>query len=462
MKIPVLVIGGGLSGLAAAIRIARFSPEVLLLEQHSRLGGLNSYFYRNKILHETGLHAITNYAVPGDKKAPLNRLLRQLKLRRKDIELCQQNHSKIVFKNRESLRFSNDLNLLESEIAVKFPHAAGNFRKLLIFLDEYDAFTPAPFKSAKTVLFDLLKDKLLTEMLLCPLMFYGSSQEDDIDLSQFAILFRAIFIEGMCRPQGTIKDFLDLLVQHLEDFGGKIRKNSRVEKIIPGNKYSKVLLSSGEELDCEFVLSTIGYPETLNLFETESTLEAEAVTRLGFLETIYCLDKEKEFAQAEDATIIFYNNRDSFSFRLPDEPADFSSGVICFPSHFKGVDDRPIFEIRSTHLANYAHWKDLSSSRDAYEIQKQLSSFESLQKIEKIVGNFRSDVTFHNTFTPITIERYTSKIEGAIYGSPIKVKDGVLGYNNIYLAGTDQGFLGIIGSMLSGVSIVNQHILPKL
>ncbi|RPJ12361.1 MAG: NAD(P)/FAD-dependent oxidoreductase, partial [Deltaproteobacteria bacterium] len=62
MKVPLLVIGGGLSGLAAAIRAARFSPDVLLVEKHIRLGGLNSYFFRNGILLETGLHAITNYA----------------------------------------------------------------------------------------------------------------------------------------------------------------------------------------------------------------------------------------------------------------------------------------------------------------------------------------------------------------------------------------------------------------
>ena len=62
MKIPFLIIGGGLSGLAAAIRFARFNPEVLVLEKHHRIGGLNSYFYRNNQLFETGLHAITNYA----------------------------------------------------------------------------------------------------------------------------------------------------------------------------------------------------------------------------------------------------------------------------------------------------------------------------------------------------------------------------------------------------------------
>jgi hypothetical protein len=32
----------------------------------------------------------------------------------------------------------------------------------------------------------------------------------------------------------------------------------------------------------------------------------------------------------------------------------------------------------------------------------------------------------------------------------------------LFLAGTDQGYLGIIGSMLSGITIVNQHILRSL
>jgi len=70
VKVPFLAIGGGLSGLAAAIRFARFNPEVLILEKHTRIGGLNSYFYRNNRIFETGLHAITNYAEAGDRKAP--------------------------------------------------------------------------------------------------------------------------------------------------------------------------------------------------------------------------------------------------------------------------------------------------------------------------------------------------------------------------------------------------------
>src|SRR5690606_32298430 len=62
-------------------------------------------------------------------------------------------------------------------------------------------------------------------------------------------------------------------------------------------------------------------------------------------------------------------------------------------------------------------------------------------------------------FTPRTITKFTGRLGGAIYGSPQKVRDGRTAVNNLYLAGTDQGFLGIIGAMLSGISMANFHIL---
>jgi hypothetical protein len=187
-----LIIGGGLSGLAAALRFSRFIPDVLLLEKHSRVGGLNSYYYRNNRLFETGLHAITNYAPPKVKNAPLNRLLRQLKIKRKELDLHQQNQSEIRFLDHESLLFSNDFSLFDAEIGSKFPGSHAGFSKLLQLIDEYDPFKPLPFISAKKVIQEHVQDELLTEMLLCPLMYYGSSIENDMDLGQFVIMFRAV------------------------------------------------------------------------------------------------------------------------------------------------------------------------------------------------------------------------------------------------------------------------------
>jgi len=460
VNFPLLVIGGGLSGIAAAIRAARFVPDVLILEKHSRIGGLNSYFYRNKTLFETGLHAITNYAPPEEKTAPLNRLLRQLKLKRKDFSFCQQYQSEVTFLDTQSLLFSNDFNLLETQIHEKFPDCIDKFQRLLIFLDTLDPFLPAPFRSAKTLLTEVLGDKLLTEMLLCPLMYYGSSHENDMDLNQFAIMFQAIYQQGMFRPQTTIKEFLDQLITHYLSFGGKIKKNSKVIKILHKNKtVAGVELHSGEIIECDNILSTIGNDETQRLISSEPVT---LLPRLGFTETIFRLKADDTLKLPEKKTIVFFNTSEKFSYKKPTDYVDYSSGVICFPANFKGIEKKSHFEIRATHLANYAKWKAISTDKKAYADQKVVSSYKTLTCLQNIVGNFSSNIVYENTFTPITIERYTAKIDGAVYGSPKKVKDGDIGFSNLFLAGTDQGFLGIIGSMLSGVSIVNKHVLPKL
>jgi len=463
VKVPVLVIGGGLSGIAAAIRVARFAPHVQILEQHSRLGGLNSYFYRNKTLFETGLHAITNYAESGDKKAPLNRLLRQLKIRRKNISLCQQLESRIEFHGQETLRFSNQFQLFDNEIHSKFPHAYDNFIQLINFIDEFDPFVPNPFRSAKKYLLDLLGDKLLVDMILCPLMFYGSSYENDMDLSQFAIMFRAIYLEGMFRPKGTIKDFLDMLTDHYSDLGGTIRTKCEVKRIVHSKgQVEGVELLSGEFIECDHLLSTIGSDETLALLDEHKSNTPSPSKRLGFIETIHEVKTDETCTLPDDTTIIFYNTQKVFNYCNPEDLVDNSSGVICFPGNFSGLSGSGKKEVRFTHLANYSKWKALSENPSAYLAQKKLSAQRSRQVLEPIIGSFDHNIVFEDTFTPVTIERYTSKLHGAIYGNPIKHKDGDIGYSNLFIAGTDQGFLGIVGSMLSGVSIVNQHILPKL
>lgn len=461
MRIPLLIIGAGLSGLASGIRFARFNPDVLILERHSRAGGLNSYYYRNQALLETGLHAITNFARPEEKSAPLNRLLRQLKLRRQDLTLHEQIISEIHFTNKQSLLFSNDFNLLSQEVASKFPGSMHGFTRLLAFIREADPFQPSPFRSTRSFLATLSLDVLLVDMLLCPLMYYGSSMENDMDLSQFVIMFRAIFLEGMFRPHGTIKDLLDLLLTHYLSFGGKIRLQAPVARIMHQNKtVTGVELADGEIIECDYLLSTMGHEETLACLNTEPA--PQSLPRMGFVESIFRLNPAAATVLPTDRTIIFYNTRHFFTYQRPEQKVDFGSGVICFPQHFQAMPSQPFLEVRSTHLANYHHWKALSNDRSAYLTAKADTALESLGVLEKIIGNFNQHIVYQDTFTPLTIERFTAKKEGAIYGAPDKIKDGDIGYRNLFLAGTDQGFLGIVGSMLSGVSMINQHILPRI
>jgi all-trans-retinol 13,14-reductase len=53
-------------------------------------------------------------------------------------------------------------------------------------------------------------------MLLLPLMVYGNAEEHDMDLGQFVIMFRALFRRRFFRPAGTMREFLEMLVQQYQ------------------------------------------------------------------------------------------------------------------------------------------------------------------------------------------------------------------------------------------------------
>lgn len=452
----LIIIGAGLSGLASGIRAARFGLKTLILEQHTLPGGLNSYYYRKGFLLETGLHAMTNYAKVGDKHAPLNRLFRQLKLSRKNFATHQQFSSLIRFPEC-SLKFSNDLALLEAEVAQQFPHCRPGFQQLIAKVKAYDPFAPAPWRSARKFLGELISDPLLVDMLLLPLMVYGNSEEHDMDLGQFVIMFQALFLQGFFRPDGTMKDFLHMLVEHYKGYGGELKYKAKVEAVKrEGDRVKGVQIAGGEYVSCDTLLSTVGLSGTAALVGwPEDVRKYEG--RMSFVESISVLPSAQRRVLDSKHTIIFYNTQQTLSYNRPQTAINPEWGVICFPDNFQDLPESDFFQVRITNAANYEIWKQ--ANPEEYQHLKADSEAQTFARVSEIIGNYQENRVYHDSFTPLTIERFTAKAQGAVYGSSIKIKDGLTPYSNLFVAGTDQGFLGIVGAMLSGVTIVNQRIL---
>src|SRR5688572_22239184 len=136
-RYDTLIIGAGMSGLAAGIRLAYYEQRVCILERHTTIGGLNSFYRLDGRNYDVGLHAVTNYAPRGSKSGPLAKLLRQLRIGWDDFPLAPQRTSEIAFPGVR-LRFSNDFQLLRSEVRRAFPSQIDNFDKLVQQLADYD------------------------------------------------------------------------------------------------------------------------------------------------------------------------------------------------------------------------------------------------------------------------------------------------------------------------------------
>jgi phytoene dehydrogenase-like protein len=460
MSYDVLIIGAGMSGLAAGIRLAYYGKKVCILERHHRVGGLNSFYSREGYKFDVGLHAMTNYVPKGTKSTPLPKLLRQLKLKTEDFALCQQRMSVIKFPGK-TLRFNNNLDFFIQEVSENFPAQADNFQKLLRNISEYDALAlEAKPISAREVVSSIISDPLLIDMLFCPLMFYGNAHENDMEFGQFVIMFNSIFCEGFARPQDGVRHILNILVKQYEDNGGELRLKCGVKSIqVAKGRVESILLDNSEVLRADNVISSAGYVETMRLLSDYKPAEFKYdVGRLSFVEFIMVLDKELA-EMGYNTTITFYNNSDKFNYRKPDKLVDISSGVICCPNNFQF--ERPLSEamIRVTNMANFDLWNRLD--KEEYKAQKDAWLETTLREVVKFVPDFRGSIIYSDIFTPKTIYKYTGHLNGAVYGTPNKVKTGRTHLENLFICGTDQGFLGIVGAMLSGISMANLHILQK-
>jgi phytoene dehydrogenase-like protein len=463
----VAIIGAGMSGLAAGIRLAHFGRKVCIFERHNAPGGLNSFYSLGGRKYDVGLHAMTNYVPPGVKGTPLGKLLRQLRIEREEFALFPQKRSRIAFPDC-TLRFTNDFSVLESEVAARFPHQADGWRALVRLVRTHDDVSlDAPPASAREVVSRHLTDPLLADMIFCPVMYYGSAQERDMDFGQFVIMFKALFLEGFARPLEGVRVILRVLLDKFRRAGGERRMKCGVARIIEGaGRASALELDNGATITAGHVISSIGYPETMRLCGQRGDTSGEANTgRLSFVETMSVFSRPPVSWGWGDDTIVFFNDSARFDYSRPAGQVDLRSGVICFPNNFDYAGAQlPEGLFRVTCLANYDAWAhrpedDYQADKLRWFAEVQRSARRFLPAVDD--GVLQASLLATDMFTPRTVQKFTGHLNGAIYGAPHKIRDGRTHLGNLYLCGTDQGFLGIVGAMLSGISMANYHILQK-
>lgn len=288
-----------------------------------------------------------------------------------------------------------------------------------------------------------------------------------MEFGQFVIMFKALYLEGFARPLDGVRVIIRVLLEKFRQAGGERRMKCGVAGIIEEQGRAAVLkLDDGTEITADHVISSVGYPETLRLCSPGHEAEAEANTgALSFVETISVYRQPPATWGWREDTIIFFNDSELFDYSRAQELVDPRSGVICFPNNFEYAGGQlPEGLFRVTCLANYAKWAALPEP--GYQAEKARWLGEMQRSARRFLPPVTDAVLAENLvttdmFTPRTIRKFTGHLNGAIYGAPRKVRDGRTHLSNLYLCGTDQGFLGIIGAMLSGISMANYHILQK-
>ena len=146
-----------------------------------------------------------------------------------------------------------------------------------------------------------------------------------------------------------------------------------------------VILDSGEKIQSNKVISSMGLPETMNIVSEEQ--ESPAIGAMSFTETILFFDK-KPCDEGIKETIIFYNDHDKYDYKRPQNLCDYRSAVICLPNNFDD-DDYDEGVIRVTFIANFEKWNELD--RKTYLLKKKEVCDEAMALIAKVFPEFQAN-----------------------------------------------------------------------
>ncbi len=463
-----VVIGAGMSGLAAGIRLAHFGLKTLVLERHNAAGGLNGFYSIAGRRYDVGLHAMTNYVPANAKGTPLVKLLRQLRIRREEFDLAPQFGSAVLMGGRR-LGFTNDFAVLESEVAREFPAQIDGFRKLDAAVRAMNEVAlDAAAGSANAWVRGFITDEALADMLFIPLFYYGSARENDMDVPQFAIMWKSLYHEGFARPYIGVRQVIRVLLDKYRAAGGERKMKCGVRRIVADRGRAAALeLDDGSVITADHVISSAGLVETQRMCsDLPADTGADNIGRLGYCEAMAVLDKDPAADFGWRDTILFFCDSERFRYERARELVDTRSGVICIPNNYDYAEGRKLDEgwLRVTALGAHDAWAALTPEAYAAAKAAWLPKLLDLARAHLPPADdaaFKRSIRATDMFTPLTVRRFTGHLGGAIYGAPTKSREGRTHLDNLYLCGTDQGFLGITGAMLSGISMANLHVIGK-
>jgi phytoene dehydrogenase-like protein len=274
-------------------------------------------------------------------------------------------------------------------------------------------------------------------------------------------MFRSIYLEGFARPGAGVRTILKQLVRRFKELGGVLRLRAGVRQIVStADEVDHVELDDGSQLRARNILSSAGWCETMRLCDASALgRDFTPSGELSFVESIAVLDRQPRDLD-HPYSILFFNDSFRFDWQKPrDRLTDVRSGVVCSPNNFAYAENAgpPEGLIRLTALANFERWTSLDPL--AYQREKELAREAMYESAVRFVPDFRPHIVATDTFTPKTIRHFTGHDNGAVYGAPQKRRDGTTHLRNLFICGTDQGWVGIIGAMMSGVVMANRHCL---
>ncbi len=398
----VIVVGSGIGGLSCASLLAKDGFKVLVLEQHSKVGGYCASFQRDGFTFPAGAHDIS-----GVERGAIKMLLDKLDLKKDDLFVL---HTRTYFLGDKKISFTGTKNDVVQKLSEQFPDEK---QAIVAFFDEAEkAFSediacrtdptkPCPtYNQWMQVTYQQKLDEFFHDIqlktFLCSLLGYLGTKPEETVAGYALMGCLGYFIYGGHYPKKGGQLFADALKQVIDSNGGTVLTSTKVDEILVTENHV-----TGVRAGDKVFLSPIVVANA-NAKTTFSKLIPHGVLDPAFVDAVNNLKMSKSFAAV------------NFGVDL-----DLSSLTSIFEGFFinSNADATTAPHGKASITAGFhAEYADVPPTETPeYEKYKEKFTDEAITKIEKVIPEIRKHIIVTSVATPRTFEQFTSMPEGAIY-----------------------------------------------
>jgi phytoene dehydrogenase-like protein len=429
----VIVIGGGIAGLCAAVYAQRCGYQAEVLEMHDMAGGLATSWRRGPYTFETCLH----WLYGSNPNGPMHSQWLEICDLDKLTFVDQEEFGRVEREDGDSLGIYTNVDRLETELLKCAPQDAAEIRRFAAAIRKLGNFKmPDPGAGWAANLATLLRNvpcfPLLRELMGISCREYGERFTDPLlksmfgdgemgQLSAIALFFSLTWMNqhNAAYAIGGAQAIIRLIEEKLASLGGQVRFGAKVERILVENDIAVgVQLEGGKTLAADWVISAAdGHATIYDLLGGKYTDKAIRKT-YGGMQTF------PSYLQVSLGVALDLSDQPVSVTRLLDTPLHVDPGTELDLASFRIFNFDPTFApAGSTAVTcflptrNFEYWVQLRQHDPAgYRAEKQRIAEAVIAILERRIPNLRPAIEVIDVSTPATIIRYTGNWKGSMEG----------------------------------------------
>ena len=478
-RYDVVLIGSGMSSLTCAALLSKKGKSVLVLEQHTKVGGYMHCFSRFGDRFDTGAH----YIGAMDPGQPFHTLLRYLDVYDSDLFVPLNPEGFDVFRFPDfETRIPKGYDAVIASLSEQFPNEATAIRSYFTKIREVVAHFPTYEFSdltdmnilqaaLETPLSSIVENLTSNRALQCVLYSYCTLHA--VEPAEVSFGMHAIVTDSLIRgPYGLTKGgdgLAQKFVEVIRKNGGQVLTKKRVVSIENTGKLAQaVVTSDGDRFEADWVISGLHPKRTVELVTDQTAFSPAFRERLSKLKEsvglfgVYAachkhpdLDPLRNyyyFSSADPDTFLKYGELDS-----PLSP-------IFLASASRGSGQTKNAYTVNLYAASPISWFDTwretgwGKRPEAYEAAKDAYAEKLLELVQRHQPGFRETISKYVASTPVTNLHFNGSPDGSSYGIYHSIQNGgarSIGPRshiaNLLLTGQSCLFPGLMGAAISGL-----------